>query len=49
MDLSYDVTKIDKKGEFFAFTVKEAEKKGFRRSWKWHGEFFILLMYFINL
>lgn len=37
MDRMYDVTKIDKKGEFYAFTVKEAESKGFRRSYKWHG------------
>lgn len=37
MDLSYDVTKIDKKGEFFARTVEEAENKGFRRSYKWKG------------
>lgn len=38
MDLSYDVTKIDAPGEFMAFTVKEAEEAGFRRSYKWHGE-----------
>ena len=37
MDLSYDVTKIDYPGEFMAFTVAEAEKEGFRRSYKWHG------------
>lgn len=38
MDLSYDSAKIDKPGEFFAFTVAEAEAKGFRRSYKWHGD-----------
>lgn len=37
MDLSYDVAKICNKGEFYAYTVKEAEKAGFRRSYKWHG------------
>lgn len=37
MDLSYDVAKIVKPGEFFAKTVKEAERAGFRRSYKWHG------------
>ena len=37
MDLSYDVTKINNPGEFMAFTVKEAEDAGFRRSYKWHG------------
>lgn len=36
MDQQYDSVKIDKKGEFFAFTVKEAEEKGFRRAFKWH-------------
>lgn len=39
MDLSYDVTKIDSPGEFMAFTVKEAEDAGFRRSFKYHGGF----------
>ena len=38
MDLSYDVAKIVKPGEFFARTVKEAERAGFRRSFKWHGD-----------
>ncbi len=37
MDLNYDSTKIDKPGEFFALTVKEAEAAGFRRSYKWHN------------
>ncbi len=37
MDQQYDSVKIDKKGEFFAFTVKEAEEKGFRRAFKWHS------------
>lgn len=37
MDFSYDVTKIENKGEFMAFTVKEAEEAGFRRSYRWSG------------
>lgn len=36
-DQQYDVTKIDKNGEFYAMTVKEAEDAGFRRSYKWFG------------
>lgn len=36
MDLSYDTTKINKTGEFMAFTVSEAESAGFRRSYKYH-------------
>ena len=36
MDLQYDAVKIDKKGEFFAFTVQEAEQAGFKRAHKWH-------------
>lgn len=36
-DQKYDVTKITKNDEFFAFTVAEAEKMGFRRAFKWHG------------
>lgn len=36
-DQKYDVTKIDKKGEFFATTVVEAEEAGFRRALKWFG------------
>lgn len=34
-DQQYDNTKIDKPGEFFAMTVKEAEEAGFRRAFKW--------------
>ena len=34
-DQQYDSTKITEKGEFFAFTVKEAEEAGFRRAHKW--------------
>ena len=34
-DQQYDSTIINKKdGELYAFTVKEAEEKGFRRAWK---------------
>lgn len=33
-DQQYDSTKIENEGEFYAFTVEEAEKKGFRRAWK---------------
>lgn len=41
MDQQYDTVKIDNhKGEFFAFTVEEAEKKGFRRAHKWYGNRF---------
>ncbi len=36
-DQQYDKTKIEKPGEFMAFTVEEAEQRGFRRAWKWHG------------
>ncbi len=34
----YDVTKICKGGEFFAFTVQEAVNAGFRRAWRWYGD-----------
>ena len=37
MDAQYDRVKICNKGEFYAFTVKEAEDAGFRRTYKWHG------------
>ena len=37
MDQQYDSTKIDKPGEFFAFKVKEAERSGFRRAFRWSG------------
>jgi len=36
-DQKYDETKINKKGEFYAMTVAEAENAGFRRSYKWYG------------
>lgn len=38
MDLQYDKTKIEKKGEMMVSTVEEAEKLGFRRAYKWHGD-----------
>ena len=38
MDQQYDVTKIEKSGEFYAFSVKEAMNAGFRRAFKWHGD-----------
>lgn len=34
-DQQYDYTKISKPGEFFALTVEEAEKAGFRRAMRW--------------
>jgi len=38
MDQQYDTTKINKKdGDFYAFTVQEAEDKGYRRAHKWHS------------
>jgi|GEM_PF-372022 len=36
-DQQYDVTKIEKDGEFMALTVAEAEEAGFRRAYRWHG------------
>lgn len=36
-DQQYDVTKIKKRGEFYATTVEEAEAAGFRRTFKWFG------------
>ncbi len=36
-DQQYDRTLIKNNGEFYAATVKEAEKKGFRRAFRWHG------------
>lgn len=36
-DQQYDSCKIDKPGEFFAATVIEAEKAGFRRAFKWYN------------
>ena len=37
-DQQYDKIKIDKPGEFYAMTVKEAEEKGFRRAKRWLGK-----------
>ena len=37
-DQKYDDTKIDRKGEMYCRTVKEAEVAGFRRAFKWQGE-----------
>lgn len=36
-DQQYDRTKINKAGEFFAYTVKEAAAKGFRRAYRYYG------------
>lgn len=36
-DQQYDKTLIKNPGEFYAFSVKEAEIKGFRRAFRWHG------------
>lgn len=36
-DQQYDSVKICNKGEFFAYTVQEAESKGFRRAYRWHS------------
>lgn len=37
-DQQYDTTVINKKdGELYAFTIKEAEEKGFRRAWRHHS------------
>jgi hypothetical protein len=36
-DQQYDTAKIENVGEFYAWTVKDAEKAGFRRAFKWHG------------
>ncbi|MDP8202342.1 MAG: restriction endonuclease [Candidatus Tenebribacter burtonii] len=37
-DQQYDNTIIEiDKGEFYVATVAEAEDKGFRRAWRWHG------------
>lgn len=36
-DQQYDSAKINKKGEFYAVTVAEAEAAGFRRAFKWFG------------
>jgi HJR/Mrr/RecB family endonuclease len=38
LDQQYDITKVNKKnGDFYAFTVLEAERAGYRRAYKWHG------------
>lgn len=37
MDQQYDAVKLDKPGEFKAFTVAEAEGAGFRRAYRWHS------------
>lgn len=36
-DQQYDSCKIDRPGEFFALTTKEAEAAGFRRALQWYG------------
>jgi len=37
-DQQYDNTKIEEnKGDFYCISVEEAEKKGFRRAYRWHG------------
>lgn len=37
-DQQYDVTRIEpEKGEFYAMTVAEAERRGFRRAFRWMG------------
>lgn len=36
-DQKYDETEICKDGEFYAWTVAEAESKGFRRAYRWNG------------
>lgn len=37
MDQQYDSVKITKNDECYAFTVAEAESKGFRRAYRWSG------------
>lgn len=36
-DQQYDNTKVINKDEFYAATVAEAEQRGFRRAYRWHG------------
>jgi len=36
-DQQYDRTKIENEGEFYAWTIKEAEDAGFRRAHRWSG------------
>ncbi|WP_298032116.1 restriction endonuclease [uncultured Dysosmobacter sp.] len=38
MDQQYDNVKIDSPGEFYAYTIEEAEAAGFRRAYRWHGK-----------
>lgn len=38
-DQQYDKIKIDREGEFFAKTVKEAEAAGFRRAKRWRSDY----------
>lgn len=37
MDQQYDKVKIDQPGECYAYTVDEAEQKGFRRAFRYNG------------
>lgn len=38
-DQQYDKTKINiNKGEFYCEKIEEAEKRGFRRAYKWQGD-----------
>lgn len=37
IDALYDQVKISKIGECYCYSVKEAEQKGFRRAYRWHG------------
>ena len=36
-DQKYDNTKINRQGEIYCKTVKEAETADFRRAFRWHG------------
>ena len=38
IDQQYDMVKLTKEGETKVFKVREAEKLGFRRAWRWYGE-----------
>jgi hypothetical protein len=38
MDQQYNIVQIDKKrGDCYALTIEEAERMGYRRAYKWHG------------
>ena len=37
-DQQYDNIKMIHKDDFWAYTVEEAEKAGYRRAYKWWGE-----------